>query len=119
MALIVLIAICFLPCSFYLYVLSNWARDTHRRKTFSGSKRQAVITGTNRLVAKPFGLAPKGERGIHGSGIGWSALEKNVYGVIATSLLDNHVQPKTRLETTGVATAPRLVAVEQRDRRTA
>lgn len=120
MALIVLIAICFLPCCFYLYVLMNWARDTRRQKTFSGSNRQAVITTrTTRLVAKPSGLAPKGERCIYGSGIGWCALERNVYGTIAASLLDNQVPPKTPMQPMGMAPAPPLQAMAHRDRRRA
>jgi hypothetical protein len=119
MALIVLIAICFLPCSFYVYVLIQWARDSQRRKTFSQSKTQAVTTTRpDRLAAKPAVLAPKGERHIHASGLGRGAFERDVYGIIARSLLNNEAQPKNRVGTKGTASAPRLQAVTHRARRT-
>lgn len=119
MALIVLIAICFLPCSFYLYVLIQWARDSQRRKTFSQSKTQAVTTTKpDRVAAKPAVLAPKGERLIHGSGLGWGALERDVYGTIARSLLDNEAEPKNGVETKGTVLAPRLRAAGHRARST-
>ena len=120
MALIVLIAICFLPCSFYLYVLIQWARDSRRGKTFSQSKTQRITsTKPDRVAAKPAVLAPRAERRIHGSGVGWGAFERDVYGIIARSLLDNRVQPKTGLGTKERVTTSRLQAVAHRYRRTA
>ncbi len=60
MALIVLVAICFLACVFLLFVLVQWTRDTKRKTTTRPDAANSV--GEKREEKPPKAVDSRGER---------------------------------------------------------
>ena len=99
MGLIVLRAICFLACGFYLFVLVHWIQETHRkRKTRSATEpRQNCepqglhIIDSGRAIRRRRHFAARSVRPTslalrsRGSGLGCLECERNAYDTIARS----------------------------------